>query len=75
MKYEEKQTNYGIVITCIPETEEEIQEMNEQKSFMDKVSCKCESPTDSYYVPDNESDECQKHHWRCEVCNKITQIG
>ena len=39
----------------------------------------------AYYVPDNSGRivtdnegnkyEIEKHHWRCDKCNKIVQIG
>ena len=37
--------------------------------------CRCEFKTEWYFVGDNESDEIDKHHFRCEVCHKITQVG
>lgn len=40
-----------------------------------KLMCDCNDMTDSYYVPDGESEVCDKHHWVCYECNKITQIG
>jgi transposase-like protein len=40
-----------------------------------KLMCDCEDIPDSYYVNDNQSEVCDKHHWCCTGCNKITQIG
>lgn len=38
--------------------------------------CKCkDSNSGSFYVPDNTDDRCDKHHWRCNTCKLITQIG
>jgi len=38
--------------------------------------CKCEEDTDSYYMDDNECECCiGKHHYHCENCDLITQIG
>ncbi len=37
--------------------------------------CKCGEPDGARYVPDNVSDICDKHHWLCNACDKITQVG
>ena len=75
MKYITKETHYGSMITLVPETEEEIQEMKEQEEWNEKVSCHCKKDHGSYFVPDNKNKECMKHHYRCRKCDKITQIG
>jgi len=28
-----------------------------------------------YYVPDGKNKQCFKHHYRCNYCRKIVQIG
>ena len=40
-----------------------------------KLWCKCEEDHNAYYVGNGESEECHKHHWRCNKCKKIVQIG
>jgi hypothetical protein len=39
------------------------------------IWCECEDDTESYFVDNGEDSECFKHHWRCDECDKITQIG
>lgn len=41
-----------------------------------KLWCKCDNDEyGSRYINDNVSKVCDKHHWVCNKCNKITQIG
>lgn len=76
MKYQKIKSPYGgVAFKVIPQTKQEQREMDDYKAWNDKVSCKCESMTNSYYVADNVNEECSKHHYRCEECHKITQIG
>lgn len=43
---------------------------------LQELACDCESETESYYVEDNACDcSILKHHWHCEVCGGVTQIG
>ena len=38
--------------------------------------CDCENESnETYFVDDNECFVCTKHHYRCAVCDGITQIG
>jgi len=38
--------------------------------------CKCaDTDGDAYYVDDFEHPELDKHHWRCNVCDGVVQIG
>jgi len=39
--------------------------------------CKCEKPDphDTRYYKDNQHPVVSKHHWRCNKCNGVTQIG
>ena len=37
--------------------------------------CQCDDHHDVTFHDDGENDECYKHHYRCEACKKITQIG
>ncbi len=46
--------------------------IQKQKEKEEKMWCRCEKETDSYYVPDTSK---MKHHWKCQCCKKITQIG
>ena len=53
-----------------------LESAKEAKAEMDKLWCKCkDSNHGAYYVPDNQHPECDKHHWRCNSCKKIVQIG
>jgi len=54
--------------------EELINKMLEQT---DGMWCECEEEemSDTYFVDDNVHPEIEKHHWRCNKCHKITQIG
>lgn len=77
MKYITSKTKSGYeIITCIPETKQEIEKQNQYKEFIDNYHCKGhEKDHGSYYVPDNIDPICAKHHYKCRKCNKITQIG
>ena len=70
-----KDENGWETFQLVPETEEEKQEMEEDRRWWREHSCHCKRETPLYFVGDGVSDECYKHHWRCEVCNKIVQIG
>ena len=39
--------------------------------------CKCKNPNPNNvrYYKDNEHPQLSKHHWRCNVCEKVVQIG
>ena len=38
--------------------------------------CKCEKPSDTAtFHDDGECRQCKKHHYHCENCGKITQVG
>ena len=51
----------------------------ETKRFIENLYCKCSKEKrnlySSYYVPDNVDKDISKHHWRCNCCKKVTQIG
>lgn len=60
----------------VPETEEEKQEMEEDRRWWKEHGCHCKQQRVGwYFVGDGVEDECPKHHWRCEECNGIVQIG
>lgn len=46
----------------------------ENYNWENKLWCKCENSPGSRYVPDNVGI-ISKHHYLCNKCNKITQIG
>lgn len=75
MKYETKKTEYGEIITCIPETEQEIKEQKEHEEWVKYHWCDNENHEDAYYVPDNVHPALDKHHWRCKSCHLIKQVG
>lgn len=58
-----------------PVSEEQGEHIQVVVDYVDSLHCKCDSNTDAYYVADNMSAECKKHHWRCKKCFKIKQIG
>jgi len=38
--------------------------------------CSCGNPSkNTQYIPDNVSSVCNKHHWVCDDCGKIVQVG
>lgn len=77
MKYIEMTPPEGAfrMVQLEPETEDEIREINEYNEWWAEHGCHCEDDTECYYVADGESDECEKHHWRCVKCGGITQVG
>jgi phage FluMu protein Com len=53
-------------------TEAEMKVIKAEKAMW----CKCGNPSgQTMFVDDGESKKCAKHHWVCEDCGKITQIG
>ena len=74
-------------ITVIELTQEEIDAVDieiygslenakKEKEKEEKLWCKCkDSSHGAYYVPDGQNRQCHKHHWRCNHCKKIVQIG
>ena len=52
-------------------TEQEVAD----KEAQDNLWCKCEDDKGSTYVDDNVSEICDKHHWVCNGCGKVTQVG
>ena len=37
--------------------------------------CECDKETIVTFYDDGEHPELSKHHYRCKVCDKVTQIG
>jgi len=37
--------------------------------------CGCENSSGHFYVEDGVSKKCQQHHWVCNDCGKVTQVG
>jgi len=74
-------------VTVIELTQEEIDKVDieiygslenakKEKAKEEKLWCKCkDSHHGAYYVPDGQNRQCHKHHWRCNQCKKIVQIG
>ena len=50
-------------------------EMQDQIDWEKKQWCQCKPSPGSSYVQDGVSDVCSKHHYVCNKCKKITQIG
>jgi hypothetical protein len=46
-----------------------------QKEQEDQLWCKCKKDHGSTFVDDFQSDVCDKHHWTCNHCGKVTQVG
>ena len=73
-------TSKEITITCIdcdgkPISDEEAQAIKEQKEWEEKQWCKCGHKIGVTYVADGVSKICSKHHYICNDCKKIVQIG
>jgi len=53
-------------------TEQQLGNYNYDKNMW----CKCKDKTDAYYVPDGVC-RCGigKHHYHCNKCKKVTQVG
>lgn len=48
------------------------------QEYQDMTNAWCSCGNDSgetTYVPDNFSSACLKHHWICNDCGKIVQVG
>lgn len=43
-----------------------------QKDAEDNFWCRCKKSSGSLYVPDSADS---KHHWVCEDCGNVTQVG
>lgn len=44
----------------------------EKKEAFKALWCRCAASSGSIYVPDTPTS---KHHWVCQDCEKVTQIG
>lgn len=61
-------------ITCDGSGEITDEEKKAKERF-DSIQCRCGNPSgNSHYVPDNQG-RISKHHWNCNDCGGITQIG
>jgi hypothetical protein len=51
----------------------------DQFNFEKNMWCKCSNAgkfsQDTYFVDDNKRKDLKKHHYRCSICDKVTQIG
>jgi len=47
----------------------------EAYNYEKNMWCKCKKSPGSHYVKDNVHARVTKHHWRCDDCNKVTQVG
>jgi len=46
-----------------------------EKREISDIWCKCQESYTAYYVPDGVNAEISNHHWRCNNCHKVVQIG
>lgn len=51
------------------------QEQYEQLKRAQEAWCRCEKPSGETYHEDGERAICRKHHYTCNDCGKITQVG
>lgn len=58
-------------VTCNGEKLVTIQKFNEYHAFQN-MWCRCKESPGSNYHPDEPGS---KHHWTCQKCGKVTQIG
>ena len=58
-----------------PVSEKQAEQIQAVVDYQKSLWCECKNDTGTYYVADNMSAECKKHHWRCKKCFKIKQIG
>ena len=40
-----------------------------------KMWCRCDEPTEPSFYDDGQHPHLHKHHWRCAVCDGVTQVG
>lgn len=52
-------------------TQETVQALEDAKEMW----CECKGNQGAHYIPDGRSKQVRKHHWRCNKCGKVTQIG
>ena len=48
---------------------------NVRYDYFQSIWCRCEEPGESIYYDNGEHPDLEKHHYRCQDCNKVTQIG
>lgn len=78
----ENKARLDLIALC-QEIIEEVDEVPEQDALetedWGELWCRCndgEPDFDNvYYVPDYKDPRCTKHHYRCEKCDKLVQIG
>lgn len=58
-----------------PMSEPQAREFTLHKEEQHKLWCSCDNSSGASYVDDNVSKKCRKHHWTCNDCHKIVQIG
>ncbi len=68
-------TVYLKCLTCNGAGKIDEDEYNAQQEEEDAFWCKCEKDYGATYVGDGESRVCDKHHWRCNHCAKVVQVG
>ena len=57
-------------------TAEEWEKQQATRKAMKKVWCQCKDEGETRFFDDGECNcGVHKHHWHCENCGKITQIG
>jgi len=52
--------------------------INEMLEAQEGLWCECDGGgvhDDDIFFDDGVHEEIDKHHWRCPLCHKITQIG
>ena len=67
-----------VTVTCIlcgGEGEVDPIEMEAIKRIQDNFWCKCKDRDNVRYVNDYEDERCDKHHYRCNHCDKVVQVG
>lgn len=59
-----------------PLSEMQSKQLLKAQEEQNKLWCKCENvSSDVTFVPDGKSKACKKHHWVCNHCKKIVQVG
>lgn len=49
--------------------------LTKQRAAEKKLWCSCDGDNGATYVDNNVSKVCSKHHWICNKCKKILQVG
>ena len=63
-------------ITCNGSGQIEKRKLKAQERAFNAFWCRCGNPSEEIdFFDDGQHPGCEKHHYRCRDCGKVTQVG